>query len=180
MIIGVYGKIGSGKSFAASYICKKYKYKEYSLGDEVRIQAKKDKVEPNRKNLSKISSTYRKKYGEDYWVKRLVKKIKSKKILISGIRSYTDYLYLKKIYPKLFLIEIYSTDNIRFNRLLNRNRIGDPKNKFEFIKQNLTEYVNFSGVYKLEKNVDIKIENNEKPDKLYKNIDKIINQKSLY
>ena len=40
MIIAIYGKIGSGKSFASKYISRKYNYKEYSMGDEVRKVAK--------------------------------------------------------------------------------------------------------------------------------------------
>tara|TARA_B100000902_G_C26656449_1_gene596262 strand:+ start:35 stop:577 length:543 start_codon:yes stop_codon:yes gene_type:complete len=180
MIIAIYGKIGSGKSFAAKYISKKYKYEEYSMGDEIRKIAKNKKLIPTRYNLSKISTNYKKKYGNDYWIKKLMKSISNKKIIVSGIRSVDDYLFLKNKYKNIVLIEIYSKNKLREKRMIERNREGDPKNKLDFIKQNLSESVLFSDYYKFEKYVDYKLENNENSNILYKNIDKLFHQKSLY
>ena len=180
MIIAIYGKIGSGKSFASKYISRKYNYKEYSMGDEVRKVAKNEKLIPTRYNLSRISTKYKKKYGRDYWIKRLIKNISGKKIIISGIRSVEDYMFLKNRYKNTILIEIYSNNKIREKRMINRNREGDPKNKLDFIKQNLSESILFSDYYKFEKHVNFKLSNNESPSKLYKSIDKLFNQKSLY
>jgi len=88
-VIGIVGKIGSGKDTAAEYLNKKYSFKSVNIGDLVRKEAKNKKLVPTRINLTRVSKEFTDKFGKDYWSKRAIKKIKSfkgSKFVITGIR----------------------------------------------------------------------------------------------
>jgi dCMP deaminase len=135
MIIGLTGSISSGKGAVAEFL--KSKDMIYlSLSDEVREEAKNRKIEITRENLQNLGNAMREKEGNGVLAKRVIKKIKSQKysnVIIDGIRNPDEITELKKL-SKFFLVAVDAPQEIRFKRLVSRNRESDPKTWQDFIK----------------------------------------------
>jgi len=126
MIIGLTGFIASGKSEVAKMLATSFGFVQLSVGDEVRAEAKKQGIEPLRENLQKLGQELPAKFGADYWINRLTKDLDSKKnYVIDGIRNIGDVLALRK-YENFVLVAIDASFDTRANRVLARQRHGDP------------------------------------------------------
>ncbi len=176
-VIGIVGKIGSGKDTAAQYLTKKYKFKSINMGDLVREEAKKKKLVPTRKNLTKISKKFTDKFGKDYWAKRAIKKIKllkGSKFVITGIRRLEDYKRISNTFKNFEFYLIDVKPKLRFKRMQKRARPGDPKTYLQFLKQEYNEFQLYGNFNKTLKHINGKIDNNKTRTALYRNVDKII------
>ena len=78
-VVGVVGLNGSGKDEVVKYLNQKYSVPLISVGDIVRELAAEQGVEATRDNLDALSATCFKKYGEGYFVKQIVTKIRQNK-----------------------------------------------------------------------------------------------------
>lgn len=124
IIIAIVGMPGSGKSETAFYL----KDKGLSLvrfGDvtEEGLAAQNLPVTPENEEA------YRNQMREDmgmaaYAVKseeKVAKLLESgKDVVIDGLYSWEEYLYLKKRFPQLLLLHIFARPNIRYGRLASR------------------------------------------------------------
>ena len=176
-VIGITGKIGSGKNAVSNYLVKEFGFKSVNIGDLVRTESKKRNLKLNRKNLSKISKELTDKFGEDYWSERAVKKIKQmkgNKFVINGIRRLEDYKQISKAFKSFKFYMVYAKPKTRFERMKNRSRPGDPKTYVQFKKQEKNESKLYSNFNSTLKHVDGKIDNNKSINELHKNIDSII------
>lgn len=176
-VIGIVGKIGSGKDTAAQYLTKKYKFKSVNMGDLVREESKKKKLVPTRKNLTNISKQFTDKFGKDYWAKVAVKKIKSlsgSKFVITGIRRLEDYNRISRTFKNFEFYLIDANPRIRFQRMRKRARPGDPKTYLQFMKQEYNEFRLYGNFNKTLKHIDGKIDNSKTRAILYKNINKVL------
>ena len=144
MIIGLTGKNASGKGEAANYL-KSKRFIYYSLSDVIREEATKRKLEHSRDNLIKIGNELREKFAPNYLAQQINKKIKiqlknnkNPNFVIDSIRSPFEAKELMKNKNFVF-IGIDSHTELRFKRLLERNRLGDAKTLEEFKKQEQRE-----------------------------------------
>ena len=184
MIIGLTGKNASGKGEAANYL-KSKGFVYYSLSDVLREDATKRGIEHSRDNLIKLGNKLRKEYGPDYLAKQINIKIKqqlknreNQNFVIDSIRSPFEAKELMK--NKGFaLVGIKAPIELRFKRLLDRNRLGDAKTLEEFKKQeqreNLKNKTNqqLDATFKLAKKFII---NDSTLKELHKKIDGLINE----
>jgi len=177
MIIGLMGKIGSGKDTVAEYLVKKYGFVMVGFGDVTREIAKEKGIEPTRENLLEIQKEMVSKYGIDYFPKRIARMIKEKKldrVVVNGIRRPTDALTLKEEFGEDFKLVLVETDpKIRYERMLKRGRVGDPKQYLDFQKQEEAEIKSF-GLDKTFKMAEKIITNNTSLEDLYKQVDELI------
>lgn len=178
-VIGLLADIGAGKTIAARYFSKKYKYKRHTISNYIRVEARKLKKKPTRKNLQDISRKLRNKYGQDYFIRKLLEDIKEKeieRIVIDGLRLPSDIkLCKKKFRGKIKIILIRAKPEIRFKRLKKRGRPGAPASLKEFKEQEKREWkeFKFKEAFKL---ADYTIHNNGKIGELYQKIDKIMSK----
>jgi dephospho-CoA kinase len=176
-IIGTVGTIGAGKTLVARYISSKYNYKIVSMRDIVADITKAAGLEPNRENLQKIGTTYRKKYGPEFFAKKVVEKILNsgwQRVIISEIRTPADaYVPKQKFGKNMIILFIDAAKDIRFRRLLHRSRLGDPKSVQEFEAQELAEWKLFDFKRTLSY-VDYKIENNGTKAEFFSKIDALL------
>ena len=144
MIIGLTGKNASGKGEVATYLkAKGFVY--YSLSDVIREEAAKMGIERSRDNLIDLGNNLRKKFGPDYLAKEINDKIKqqlkakkSQNFVVDSIRS--PYEAKELIKNKGFiLIGVDAPIELRFKRLLERNRAGDAKTLEKFKQQEQRE-----------------------------------------
>lgn len=137
-IIGVVGQIACGKGVLVDYLTKAFGFRSFSLSTIVHDELRKKAIaEYTRKDLQDIGDRLRKRYGRDVLAKRALKRLtkenKEKKgIIIEGIRNTAEVEYLKAL-RNFTLIGVKAKRELRFERLLKRNKPWDPKQWDEFV-----------------------------------------------
>ena len=137
MIIGLTGTIGAGKSIVAEFL-KKKGFSYFSLSNELREIAKKEKIEQTRENLQDIGNKIRHENGPDFLAELVVLRIESEdasNAVVDGIRNPAEVKALKRL-KDFFLVSIDADEKIRFNRLKERNRENDSTSWDDFQKAN--------------------------------------------
>mgnify|MGYP001040869029 CR=1 FL=1 len=129
LVLGLAGMPGSGKSLVVD-VARERGYNVIVMGDIVREEAEKRRLDPNPENIGKIMLELRQKEGNSIIAKKCVPKIektKEQKVIVDGIRSPSEVEEFKKHFPKFSLLAIYSSQETRFRRLYRRRRSDDPK-----------------------------------------------------
>lgn len=134
MIIGLTGTMASGKDVVAE-ILKKKGFIYLSLSDEVREEAKSRSIELTRENLQTLGNEMRKNEGNGILAQRVLRKVTDpqKHYIINGIRNTAEVSELKN-WPSFYLIAVDAPQQMRFQRMVQRNRASDPKNFYDFMK----------------------------------------------
>ena len=135
MVIGLTGSLAAGKGVVSDFL-KQNGFVYLSLSDELREIVKECKMEITRKNLQDMGNKMREEKGAGYLAEKVVEKIKNQSIekaIVDGIRNPAEVEVLKKL-NNFFLISIDAPQEIRFKRMVERNRESDPKNWEEFLQ----------------------------------------------
>jgi len=141
LVVGLAGMPGAGKSVVVNVAVKKG-YGVVVMGDVVREEAAKRRLEPTPENLGKIMLELREKEGNNVIAKRCVSKIekaKEQKVIVDGVRSLSEVEEFKKHFPKFTLIAVHASPETRFKRLYHRGRSDDPKNFEVFHERDMRE-----------------------------------------
>lgn len=146
IILVIVGLPGSGKTEAANYF-KTKGLPVISLGKIINDYISEHKLSHSIENHKKIALELRENYGKEAMVVLNEKKIKenfkkSNIIIIEGMRSFEEYLYLKRKFPdkKIFLLGIYADKEIRWQRIKKRKTRSDLKGE----KRDLHELINLN------------------------------------
>lgn len=139
MIIAAVGKNASGKDYFLEFISKEFGVPMLSVGDVVRELAEKEGLEKTRDNLHHISKKYMSKYGQDFFPKKLIEKIKemgAPNVLVSGIRPPSDVENFKEAFgDDFFLVAIVvESDRKRWERTVARGSERDHVTFEEFLE----------------------------------------------
>ncbi len=139
-IFGAIGRNGSGKDQVIKYLHDRYSIPSISVGDIVRELAREENIPPTRENLDRISEERFRKYGEEYFMKLVIKRIEDnrwQKAGISGIRNPSDVYILRQYFGKSFiLLHVYVSDpHMRYERLKRRGEARDPVRYGELLEQ---------------------------------------------
>ncbi len=182
-IIGAVGRNGSGKDEVLKYLKSAYGVPFVSTGDIVREIAAKEKLEPTRENLGKISTRYFKELGKGCFVRMAANKLKQSGWSvagITGIRSFDDIVILKDIFRTDFvLLDVLVTDSrVRFNRMTQRSEERDPKSFEQFIAQEASEEDIFH-ISEAEKYASFVLNNDGSLDDLHRQIDVLVCEKKV-
>lgn len=136
MIIGLTGSMASGKGVVAEYLKKKgFVYLSHS--DELREYLKGKKIEITRENLQNWGNKLREENGNDVLAKMVSEKIISqqlKNVIVDSIRNPAEVFHLQKTLKHFFLVAVDAPTEVRFKRMLARNRESDPKNLKDFAR----------------------------------------------
>ncbi|MBQ8372429.1 MAG: AAA family ATPase [Clostridia bacterium] len=130
MIIAAVGKNASGKDYFLEFISKEFGVPLLSIGDVVRDLAEADGLEKTRENLHATSKKYMGLYGQDFFPKKLIEKIKglnAPTVLVSGIRPPSDVENFKAAFgDDFFLVGIVvESDRQRWERTVARGSARD-------------------------------------------------------
>ena len=139
MIIAAVGKNASGKDYFLEFISKEFGVPMLSIGDVVRDLAEAEGLEKTRDNLHQISKKYMSTYGQDFFPKKLIEKIKSmdsQTVLVSGIRPPSDVEVFREAFgDDFFLVAIIvDSDRTRWERTVARGTARDKVTFEEFIE----------------------------------------------
>ncbi|MFA6532621.1 MAG: nucleoside monophosphate kinase [Patescibacteria group bacterium] len=130
-IIAIVGLPGSGKTDAAAFF-KKKNFTVIPFGKTVNDYIDRKNLPHSEKVHKKVREELRVKYGKAAIAVLNIEEIKKtlKKnsiIIIEGMRSWEEYLYLKKELPKvkLVIVCIYSEKHLRYKRISKRNNLSE-------------------------------------------------------
>ncbi len=182
-IIGAVGRNGSGKDEVLKYLKSAYGVPFVSTGDIIREIAAKEKLEPTRENLGKISTRYFNEQGKGCFVRMAAGRLKQSGWVvagISGIRSFDDVAILKNNFGDDFiLLDVFISDpHVRFNRMTRRNEERDPKSFEQFLSQESTEEEIFH-ISEAEKHASYSLNNDDSLDDLHRQIDKLVSENKV-
>lgn len=186
MIIGLTGKNASGKGEAAN--CLKSKgFIYYSLSDVIREETTKRGLEHSRENLINLGNELREKFGSNYLAQQINEKIKNQlkanknqNFVIDSIRSPFEARELMKN-RNFTLVGVDAPIELRFRRLLERNRLGDAKTLEDFKKQEERENLKSDTNQQLDATFNMAEEiilNNETLGELHQKVDDLLNHLS--
>lgn len=125
----IIGMPGSGKDEFA-IVAREMGIEVVNMGDIVR-EFTAEMNEPISRS-GEVASLERERNGKDIWAIRTIKKIKSKLVVIEGIRNTEEIDRFRKDLDVGLVVGISSGRETRYNRLLKRGREDDPKNMEEF------------------------------------------------
>lgn len=176
MIIGLTGRIASGKGVVSEYLQGKG-FDYFTISTAVREEAKKRGIEITRKNLQDLGNLVRKEEGAGAWAKRVIKLIDiNRNYVIDGIRHPAEVDEFRKI-KDFYLISIDAPQETRYKRLLARGRPSDPKTFEGFLKIDERDFCEEDPlgqhVGKCMELADFKIMNDSDLESFYRKVDEI-------
>ena len=133
MIIGLTGTMGSGKGGLARYLEKKG-FQRLIFSDVVNGEILKRGMEITRKNQQDVADELRRIDG-NYLTKRLLEKVGcGGDAVLDGIRNIAEINFLRQ-QKGFVLIGVDADSIIRFNRVVSRGDVRDPKTHEEFLER---------------------------------------------
>lgn len=140
-VVCLTGMPGAGKSTVANFL-KEKNFHLITMGDVIREKAIERNLPLNDKNLGELMKNLRKQHGNEIVAKLIVQKIKESKsvnfIVVDGIRSYTEFIVLKKI-GFVRLLAIHASSDIRYDHIKLRDRSDSPVNHEKFLQRDERE-----------------------------------------
>src|SRR5207244_6637622 len=133
MLIGLTGRNAAGKGEVARYLQKKSFY-YHSLSDVIRDEIRSRDLQPTRELLIAVGNELRQRYGANILAERILAKVEDDKhYVIDSIRNPAEVNAFRS--AKHFkLIRIDAPPELRFQRILTRQRESDPRTLADFIE----------------------------------------------
>jgi len=143
-IIGITGTLASGKTSVRDFFLSRFSSYFISLSDIIREELLKEGKELKRENFIEKGNELRRRYGAHILVEVatiiLPREIEKEIVIIDGIRNPKEVEYLREKFGKDFiLLAVDAPREIRFKRLLERRKEGDPKSFEEFLEIDETD-----------------------------------------
>src|SRR5215471_3381790 len=176
MLIGLTGRNASGKGEVAKYLEKKSFY-YCSLSDVIRDEIRRRAHELSRENMIETGNELRQKFGPGVLAHRILEKIEDDKhYIVDSIRNPAEVEALRTT-KNFKLIRVTAPIEVRFERLKNRGREGDPTNfeRFRELEQReMQGNENSQNLLKVEAMADEELINDGVLETLYHQIDRLI------
>ena len=140
LIVCLTGMPGAGKSTIAEAL-KSKGFEKITMGDAVRAEAARRKLEPTGENLGKLMLELREKNGYGAvaeLIKDQIANSKSNVIIIDGVRSIAEVEVLKK-FGTVKILAIHASAQTRFGFLSGRARSDAPIDRKDFAKRDSRE-----------------------------------------
>ena len=140
-VVGLAGMPGSGKSLVVETAAT-LGYGVVVMGDVVREETLKRKLELNPKNVGQVMLELRRKGGASVVADKCIPKIEqheTAKVIVDGVRSLSEVEAFKKHFANFNLMAVYASPETRFNRVYRRQRSDDPNCWEVFHERDLRE-----------------------------------------
>ncbi len=176
LVIGLSGRIGSGKGTVAEYLKKKYKAQQFVYSDILGDVLKRLHIEVTRENLQKLGKSLRAELGSDVLVNAMkgdLEDAKSEMRLIDGLR-YSNEVDMLHTFPHNTLIFVDAPLEIRYERAKKRAEKGEEVMSLDEFKER-EKATTEKEIEKVRKSADYVIENTESIEDLHKRIDELMN-----
>ena len=176
LVIGLTGRIGSGKTTLSAYIQERYNFQKLSFVDKILIpELRKRKKTVNRKNLQRVGREFYLKYGDIKLTELLLEGIDpAARWIIDDIRYSTTANFIRAKFPNNFWIIGVKTDiQIRFQRVLARGKEGKISYE-DFLEMDSAPTE--KQIEKVLSQTDYSVENNGPLSDSYRKCDRIIEE----
>ncbi len=178
MIIGIVGSIASGKDTVADYL-KEKGFESFSHSEILREMMKEEGIEPTVPNLTTHGNNLRETKGYGYLSEAISQKINPEKnTIVTSIRQVGEIEYYRKRWGDQFtLIKLDAPKDMRFDRLIKRNKPGDVQSMAELDEIEAKQADGKGGGMNMNKcfeMADIQVDNIGTFQDLYQKIDNII------
>ncbi|MFT4249740.1 MAG: AAA family ATPase [Candidatus Woesearchaeota archaeon] len=162
MIIAVTGYIAAGKDVLCEELVNNG-YKHLSLSDLLRERLRKENKPTTRNNLVELGNSLREEHGDEILAKLALKRIDSSNWVLSSVGRVAEAKELAK-HTACTLVFVTANQDVRYQRLKTRNRLGDISTYEEFLAQEKKEAKGGERMYRefelLKQEADIILENN--------------------
>ena len=126
LVIGLTGRNASGKGEAATFLARKG-FHLHSLSDAIREELVNRGVQETRENMIATGRELRERFGPQVLGERIFRKLEpDKNYCVDSFRNPAEIEYFKRN-TDFTLIYIDAPQDVRFSRILKRNRSGDPQ-----------------------------------------------------
>ncbi len=184
MILGLTGTFAAGKGSVSEYLIGKG-FQYYSLSDELRLLLRQKAIMPTRDNLIKAGNHLRAKKGTGFLAELVIKRLRGApsvtSSIVDSIRNTGEIEALRQL-KDFFLVAVDAPVDIRYERARQRASARDPKSFSEFLVQEKREMAGKSNEQQLAACLaaaDLRIVNDGDFKKLYKQIDKVLEEAKL-
>lgn len=137
LIIGLTGYSCTGKSTFYEYVSEAYSVPRITTGDLVRKEVQKRGLELTTPNISEISDAIRRETGNNFMMmaEDEIAKLSERydAIIIDSLREEKDYDTLKRFSGAIETVAVISSSRVRYGRMGERKRKGDPLSWDEFL-----------------------------------------------
>jgi len=140
MIIGVTGNYASGKDTVAE-ILQELGFKHVSFSDMIRQEVVKRGQEITRDILIEVGNKMRENFGAEILAKRALEQVEEGNYVFTSIRNPSEVELLKKRKDSV-LVKVTAPDEVRLQRIVERNREHDPKTMQELKEKEAEENSN--------------------------------------
>lgn len=176
VIIGLAGKIASGKETVGKYLIEKSGAKKIRFSDPLRQILDILDLPDSRQNMQTLSTVVRQNFDENILAKammKLVSRLESNLVIIDGVRRKTDIENFRQL-KNFFLIYIDTTQEKRYERCVKRNENpGDSEMPREdFNKKDNAEAE--EQIESLKKEANFVMDNNGTFENLYQQIENVL------
>lgn len=173
-VLGLIGRIGSGKTAVSEYLQENYGAKEHRFSQILMDILDRLYLPHERANLQKLGKSLRAELGTDVIVnafKQDLEKDTSEILIVDGIRYENEVELLKE--KKGILIFVTASPEARYERAVKRGEKGEAKITFEqFLESEKAETEKH--IEAIKSSADYTIDNSGTLDELYKKVDGII------
>jgi len=175
-VIGLMGRIGSGKGTVADVLINEFGFKSITMGDLAREEVVNRGLEPTREVTTRVSTEL---LSQDpaFFIKKAVKKIKGSghdRWLIDGIRRPLDVQEFSKAFPDITFVKVEVKPRIRFERMKLRARPGFPDTFDKFLEHERLEDEKFE-LGKTLSEADVVLDNNGSMSELQEKTRELVN-----
>lgn len=175
-IIGLTGKIASGKEVVKKYLEKKYGATSYKFSGPLRDVLKRLHLPINRENLQDLSLDLRNRFGSDILARVITTDAQEDEhdiVIIDGVRRLDDIKHLHPL-PEFLLLSVDADIKTRYERMLLRNEnAGDANKTFEQFLEDCNREAE-KEIPQAMAAANYQIDNNGDFAALYEQLDKII------
>lgn len=170
MIIGISGKIGSGKSTIAKDIQTKYGFRRLSTSDLLKSILESKDIEPTREKLQDIGDIMIKTVGGSGFMALMLVYLPAENYLIDSIRHREALQYMKNKFRGDFVnIFVDAPENIRYSRT------EEQYESFEYFKK-IDSANSEIEIESLKTNSDFVVSNDTSPFKVKIQVEKIFEE----
>jgi dephospho-CoA kinase len=175
LVIGLSGRIGSGKGTAAEYLKRKYGAQQFVYSDMLSDILRRLHVEVTRGNLQALGKGLRESLGRDVLVDAMRGELKAARAemrLVDGIR-YVNEVEMLKAFPHSVLLFIDAPPEVRYERAKKRSEKGEAQLSFKEFKE-LEKAATERELGKVKAMADYVIDNSRTVKDLHKRIDELM------